>query len=178
MVARKLRNILEELRKLPFSGGYCSIGHRPLQDAIFWSGNEKEKSSMNGPFDTEEEVNEAMIKKYIFNGLPRQKAAFYKRTLKQIFHGHPPVFTHGDLQRKNIMVRGHIPEQAGKEDEFKLTLLDWEVAGWYPSYWEYSRAMLGCGKWDDDWHVCLSRMVDKFLPEWAWADMMFKELWS
>ncbi len=32
--------------------------------------------------------------------------------------------------------------------------------------------------WDDDWHTFLAQILDEFLSEWAWADMMFKELWS
>jgi thiamine kinase-like enzyme len=42
----------------------------------------------------------------------------------------PLVFTHGDLSSLNIMARG---------DEI-VGLIDWETAGWYPSYWEYTAA--------------------------------------
>ncbi|KAF2677762.1 hypothetical protein K458DRAFT_349534 [Lentithecium fluviatile CBS 122367] len=41
---------------------------------------------------------------------------------------HPIVFTHGDLKHHNIMVLdGHISG-----------FLDWESAGWYPDYWEFT----------------------------------------
>lgn len=41
-----------------------------------------------------------------------------------------PFFTHGDLSSFNIIV---------KDD--KITgIIDWETAGWYPHYWEYTRA--------------------------------------
>ncbi|KAH7405720.1 kinase-like domain-containing protein [Phaeosphaeria sp. MPI-PUGE-AT-0046c] len=43
------------------------------------------------------------------------------------------VFTHGDLSSLNILVSG---------DEV-VGIVDWETAGWYPSYWEYTSA----------WHV-------------------------
>ncbi|TID19412.1 kinase-like protein [Venturia nashicola] len=42
----------------------------------------------------------------------------------------PPIFTHGDLSSLNILVRG---------DEV-VGIVDWETAGWYPSYWEYATA--------------------------------------
>ncbi|MCJ1485790.1 hypothetical protein MMC06_005965 [Schaereria dolodes] len=42
-------------------------------------------------------------------------------------------FTHGDLNTFNIMVRN------GKV----VGILDWEMAGWFPDYWEYTSA----------WHV-------------------------
>jgi len=41
-----------------------------------------------------------------------------------------PVFTHGDLSSLNILVDGD-----------NITgIIDWETAGWYPSYWEYTTA--------------------------------------
>ncbi|RDL39333.1 Uncharacterized protein BP5553_03673 [Venustampulla echinocandica] len=41
-------------------------------------------------------------------------------------------FTHGDIKHHNILVdeEGHITE-----------LLDWESAGWYPEFWEYTTAL-------------------------------------
>lgn len=45
----------------------------------------------------------------------------------------PPVFTHGDLNPSNILVRGN--RVAG--------IVDWEFAGWYPYYWEYTTAWYG-----------------------------------
>ncbi|KAI5850816.1 kinase-like domain-containing protein [Durotheca rogersii] len=41
-----------------------------------------------------------------------------------------PVFTHGDLNPTNILVRG---------DEV-VGIIDWEFSGWYPHYWEYTSA--------------------------------------
>ncbi|KAN0119420.1 Protein kinase-like domain containing protein [Hyaloscypha variabilis] len=45
-------------------------------------------------------------------------------------HWPPPVFTHGDLSSLNVLVR---------EDQI-VGIIDWETAGWYPSYWEYTTA--------------------------------------
>lgn len=45
----------------------------------------------------------------------------------------PPVFTHGDLNPFNILLRG--TQIVG--------IIDWEFAGWYPSYWEYTAAWHG-----------------------------------
>ncbi|KAF5550700.1 serine threonine kinase [Fusarium mexicanum] len=44
-----------------------------------------------------------------------------------------PVFTRGDLNPFNILVRG------GQV----VGIIDWEFAGWYPYYWEYTSAWLG-----------------------------------
>lgn len=45
-------------------------------------------------------------------------------------HWDAPTFTHGDLSSFNVLVRG---------DEV-VGIIDWETAGWYPSYWEYTTA--------------------------------------
>jgi thiamine kinase-like enzyme len=42
----------------------------------------------------------------------------------------PLKFTHGDLSSLNILARG---------DKI-IGIIDWETAGWYPSYWEYTTA--------------------------------------
>jgi len=40
-------------------------------------------------------------------------------------------FTHGDLGVQNILVR---------KDATVAAIIDWECAGWYPEYWEYTMA--------------------------------------
>ncbi|KAK3937237.1 hypothetical protein QBC46DRAFT_294653 [Diplogelasinospora grovesii] len=54
-------------------------------------------------------------------------------------HGKPEgsykvVFTHGDIAPRNIRVAKQ------KDGTYKITgIIDWECAGWYPEYWEYTR---------------------------------------
>ena len=174
----KLRASFDEMRKLQSPGGYCSLGKRPLLDNVFWTGNTAD--TIAGPFETEAELNDAMIEKYIFNNLPRMKADFYRRAFPLIFHDHPPVFTHGDLQQKNILVRKVPCSGKGEEArfEYEIAILDWEFAGWYPSYWEYSRALFACGRWNDDWSFWVDKILDPFLNEWVWMNMLLRELWS
>lgn len=160
-IATKLKLYFDELRKLSSPGYFGSLGNRPLLDDIFWT---KEKSpSMNGSFQNEGAINEAMAQKYTFetSGRSIHKADFYRQALPRVLHGHPPIFTHADFQRKNFMVRGvsskaglwndcqrrnskvrDVPSGDGLwaarrpiEDEFEVTVIDWERAGWYPSYW-------------------------------------------
>ncbi|KAL9617051.1 MAG: hypothetical protein Q9160_008124 [Pyrenula sp. 1 TL-2023] len=60
----------------------------------------------------------------------------------------PPVFTHADLSPFNILVR---------EDRV-VGLIDRELSGWYPHYWEYTSAWLSSvtrTEWRDS--------IDKFL---------------
>lgn len=43
-----------------------------------------------------------------------------------------PVFTHADLNPGNILVRG----------DKVVAIIDWQLSGWYPGYWEYTSAYL------------------------------------
>ncbi|RSM18746.1 hypothetical protein CDV31_002466 [Fusarium ambrosium] len=49
-------------------------------------------------------------------------------------------FTHADLAPRNIIVRrGRV-----------VAIIDWEFAGWYPEYWEFTKAYYNCFP-DDEW---------------------------
>jgi hypothetical protein len=139
---------MDELRRLPSPGYYSSIGRRGLLDGVFWTCDEK-WPDISGPFETEADFNKAMRSKYLSTGQAPAKADFYKDAFPVVFQGHPPVFSHGDFQRKDIIVQrvlcvpnsaeGGSPEttasQTLQEDSFKLTLFDWEFSGRYPVYW-------------------------------------------
>lgn len=179
IISAKLRASMDRLRQVPSpQGRYGSIGNRGLMDCVFWTGNSMNTLSIEGPFDTENELNAAMIKKYLFNcGLP-EKAKFYERVFPQIFRGHHPVFTHGDFQRKNLILRRHELGDAAPMEDREVVLIDWEFSGWYPSYWEHGKALYSCGGWDDDWHSYVAQSLDEYLVEWAYLSNLFRELWS
>ncbi|ATY60600.1 serine threonine kinase [Cordyceps militaris] len=62
-----------------------------------------------------------------------------------------PVFTHGDLNPFNIIVRkGNIE-----------AIIDWEFSGWLPPYWEYTSVWLG-NKTRGAWQ----QMAAKFIDPW------------
>jgi len=65
-------------------------------------------------------------------------------------------FTHGDIKHHNILVdeEGHI-----------TGLLDWESAGWYPEFWEYTTALRFLPK-DFWWYEFLIRAgAQRYLEE-------------
>lgn len=169
-IAAQIRADFTELRKLRSPGGYCSLDCKPLRDNVFYTGHKEESLGIDGPFKTETEFNDALIKKYLASGyLPMGKADYYRRALPSIFHGHPPTFSHGDPQRKNILIN---------TKDLSITIIDWEFAGWYPSYWDYFRAIYACGWFDDDWSEWIDSSFDIFRNEWAWMQMLMLELWS
>jgi aminoglycoside phosphotransferase (APT) family kinase protein len=169
-IALQVRASFIELRKLRSPDGYCSVNCKPLRDHLFYTGTSEESLNLEGPFKSEMDLNDALIKKYLSSGyLPVGKADYYRRAFPSVLKGHPPTFTHGDLQRKNIIV--------GTEDG-SITIIDWEFAGWYPSYWEYARAIFACGHFDDDWSEWIDFILDVYRNEWAWMQMLIVELWS
>lgn len=56
------------------------------------------------------------------------------------------LFTHGDVAPRNIMVN---------EDCLITGIIDWELAGWYPEYWEYANIMKPSR--DKDWQSWMER---------------------
>ncbi|CZR60223.1 uncharacterized protein PAC_10119 [Phialocephala subalpina] len=187
-ISAQLREHMNQLRSIPSPGYYGSIGRRGLLDCIFWTGNDA-CAPLDGPFDTEHALNEAMRSKFIYNNLSPAKAEFYRRAFPVVLKGHAPTFTHGDFQRKNIIIKRISPavsvdastgvEHLNLEDDtFDLAIIDWENSGWYPDYWESAIALFACGRWSDDWHVWVGKSLELFLNEYAWMQMLRNELWS
>jgi hypothetical protein len=48
---------------------------------------------------------------------------------------------------------------AGAEEYRIAAIIDWETAGWYPSYWEYAY-IFALFQWVDDWPASVERIID------------------
>lgn len=166
-ISDQLRIHLTQLRQIPSPGYFGSLGKRPFEHSVFWAGDDADRQVISGPFDSEGQMLEAMVQKYLHNNPGYRKSEYYSRMLPLVLHNHASVFTHGDFQRKNVLVR----------NDGTLIMIDWEAAGWYPSFWEYVMTMYSC-RWDDDWHSWAVKILDEYPNEYAWMDMVFRELWS
>ena len=116
---------------------------------------DKEKiQSISGPFSDKHELNISFVNKLRTiardNGVFSHKADFYARTLSLALRNNRPTFTHSDVQRKNILVREIAPKFPSQGKDYEVVLVDWEEAGWYPSYWEYASVAIWF-QWDDNW---------------------------
>ncbi|KAL9023071.1 MAG: hypothetical protein Q9196_007400 [Gyalolechia fulgens] len=71
----------------------------------------------------------------------------YADTLPSMLpRSHVPLFTHGDVAPRNTMV----------DESGRITgIVDWELAGWYPDYWEYANIMKPTR--DKDWQSWMDR---------------------
>ncbi|CAM6090447.1 unnamed protein product [Calypogeia fissa] len=174
IISEKLRESVDQLRGLSSPGSYCSLGNRGLLDDLFWTGNSTGSRSIECLFGTEDELNAAMLKKYLSStGLPG-RASLYERAFRQFFCDHPPTFTHGDFQRKNIIVRA----DGQALEDIEVVLIDWKYSGWYPSYWEYAMALIPNSKWDNDWDRWIAMILDEYLLEWSWMKIYVYDLFS
>lgn len=117
-----LQRSLAELRAIPkmVAPGYAitnALGKACYDYRIIAGLNtDSDGGDFVGPFVTEEEFNDTLR----VGALPH------------VSHrsGHQIVFTHGDLNMRNILIRNR-----------RLSgIVDWENSGWYPEYWDYTKA--------------------------------------
>jgi aminoglycoside phosphotransferase len=120
-----LREMVEEMRHItpPADVGVANVDGGPLYDPRLLG-----PSNRFGPF-----VSISKFHHHLRGGLaphPEHKPEISKLISWQDEFESPLVFTHGDLSSLNILASGD-----------NITgIIDWETAGWYPSYWEYSTA--------------------------------------
>ncbi|KAI0855419.1 kinase-like protein [Xylaria cubensis] len=79
----------------------------------------------------------------------------------------PPVFTHADLNPSNILLRG----------SRVVAIIDWEFAGWYPNYWEYTSAWYGSIKRTAAWQILIARFLDPY-PEELRMEITRQKWWG
>ncbi|KAL9615828.1 MAG: hypothetical protein Q9160_009226 [Pyrenula sp. 1 TL-2023] len=101
------------------------------------------------PCDNEQELNEYLISVasgHAFSSQDQYEDKLVRAKRIQAMP-HRVMFTHGDLKHHNILFhKGHISG-----------FVDWESAGWYPEYWEFTTALRFCRKnfW---WYDFVSRL--------------------
>ncbi|KAJ4163994.1 hypothetical protein LMH87_005687 [Akanthomyces muscarius] len=104
----------------------------------------KPDPAINGPFTNEQDLIDGMINKYERDGIKvyvgaeriQYQVAYSRQVAHKVFIGPgQPMFTHCDIQRKNIMV----------QSDGKIALIDWNTSGWHPQYLEYAVVICSCG---------------------------------
>jgi hypothetical protein len=140
-VAHQLRAYVDALPQPPNEIG-C-IG--PLNGAPCW--DERLKSRLCGPFLSERAFNEfrlGLLDRFLWEDGACKDIQAIREGLRDDHH---IVFTHGDLGLCNILV-----DKCGD----LIALIDWEMSGWMPEYWEYVKTVHG--RWEDtEWlsYACI-----------------------
>lgn len=134
-VFEQLKQMTDELRSLkpPMGGGVSSCVGGSLRDSRI-----PRSRPRFGPFGSVNEFH-LWLRDYLQPaehstwGDDQDWEEIKKMVIKQDESWPGPVFTHGDLNPSNVLIRnGRV-----------VGIIDWEFSGWYPHYWEYTSAWLG-----------------------------------
>ncbi|KAE8352789.1 kinase-like protein [Aspergillus coremiiformis] len=130
-IALELQKFMSELRS--FEGNFIgSIDGSACEDPVFCA-----EQGGFGPYRTEKEFNDGLIRAMTMN--QNNSWSVHVAKLIQAMPSHKIVLTHADFSPRNIIVRG----------DQVVGIVDWEMAGFYPEYWEYIKAM-----YHPDWQSC------------------------
>ena len=164
-ILKQLKEMWEELRGIVNErpGKVCAADGGTLHDHRIWGAA---GAKGMGPFKTEGEFN-----LFLRNGIEsteKMEEGGVKRDVERLIEMHreregkhlKTVFTHGDISVSNILVRG------GKV----VGLIDFEMAGFYPEYWEYTTAM------NSNYIKGWREEISKFLTPYPWESNM-DDLW-
>ncbi|KAL9116863.1 MAG: hypothetical protein Q9187_006606 [Circinaria calcarea] len=123
-------------------------------------GNGVVHHAYNGPFYGEAEwVTALWARCFEWN---RNNSLILKKMAERVFRDHAAQFCHGDLQLKNILLERTPAEKRENDSHFRLTLIDWEAAGFYPEFWDFCISVF-CGS-KSGW----ANYVDQAMkPYWA-----------
>lgn len=153
----QLAEMVREMRRLPVPDdmGVASVDGGPVYDCRVPG-----PSLRHGPFDTIQDFHRHLRMGLEYDDKLQPDV---QKLIKQQNQSWPLVFTHGDLSSLNILARG---------DEI-VGIVDWETAGWYPAYWEYTSACQ-VNPQNSFW----IHEIDKFLQPWPEELAMERIRWE
>jgi len=171
-VCGQLKVAFTHIRSISSPGIFGSVIGRRFHNTLF--GGSDWDPRITGPFKTLKDLHLGLAlhseEQQLLNKRHPWSSEWFARHLPRVMKDHPSTFTHSDLVKQNIMVQ----EQLGTDGErdFKLTgIVDWEMVGWYPRYWEYAM-FFAESLWDGDWEA----KVETFVDPWPLEATMFRLL--
>ncbi|KAH8434257.1 phosphotransferase family protein [Aspergillus melleus] len=160
-----------ELRSIPPPDYFGMLNRHPYLDGVFWT--EGLDPRISGPFENQEEMNLAIIEKLRQTGSD-QYIRLLRNMIDRTLNGHRNVFTHGDLQPKNIMVE-RLGDSEGHLD-YRISLLDWESAGWYDESWDFCNATIAC-TFKPDWLELVPDILDQYPMEFLMMQVVYSSVY-
>jgi hypothetical protein len=162
-IVESLRKAVDAVRQIPEQGFYGRLGKHGYYDDIFWGPDAEALAAVQGPFADMSGFIGGVVQRFLNEGITPQRADWMRRVLPTVLRNQRPVFTHTDLQRKNIII--------GPDN--MPVILDWESAGW-----EYLRTMVSFGQFNDDWYLWVAKLLNEYILEFGWLNRMIRDLWS
>lgn len=105
-----------------------------------------------GPFDNHHEFHR-FLNHDIFRGHPKKFPEVQESLAKVAGKKYRTVFSHGDFGPHNMILRNGT-----------VFVIDWEMAGWTPEYWDYIRAYAARGHFTAWWSM-FQKVVDRYDEE-------------
>ncbi|KAI4945583.1 hypothetical protein J4E91_007926 [Alternaria rosae] len=176
-ISTDLKKHMTELRSLPPANYIGSVHGGPVTDNMLeWSTSSRGQLSHQyqkigssfltrhpGPFKGIEDFNNTIVDTYIAKS--KGQVGPYIRGMVNA-HKHGIVFTHGDLRPDNIIVK----------DGRVAAIIDWEMSGWYPEYWEFAKAFYI--EWFvNDWGSHLLSVLEPYYCEQLMHARLMEVLW-
>ncbi|KAF8572572.1 kinase-like protein [Ramaria rubella] len=147
-IARQLKGYIQQLRDIQPPGMRISS----LNGSSCW--DERLSTRPCGPFESEEDFNKYLVSKIEkFSWEPDVKIKIDDIRTMLSMREHKICFTHGDLCSKNIIVDDYGNIKA---------ILDWEMSGWMPEYWEYLKCIYGE---DESWMEFTKKAMQSYDDE-------------
>ncbi|KAJ3517901.1 hypothetical protein NLJ89_g198 [Agrocybe chaxingu] len=153
----QLKEFMDQLRALqpPQPGRVQAVDGGPLNDPRI------SRSRPWGPFVSNIDFGDFSFRGAVKKNLDRYPGAaeLYDKVEGRTWK---TVFSHGDLGPHNILWK----------DGRIVSIIDWEYAGWFPEYWEYTRTFLATGLFPQDENRCnfwrvFDSVVDRYPDELA-----------
>lgn len=156
-VANQLTGYFAELRTLPAPGffgrslppQFGGLATQPLSDILL--------QNFGGPFDTIEQFRNALGTAIENNStIEPERQKLYNRIIPRVLGESPPVFTHGDIQARNLI----------RKKNGQVVVIDWENSGWFPEWWESCNATWAAvTMMDTDWPAYIPKFLSEFPHE-------------
>lgn len=158
-ISNQLRASLQELRSLEPPSYLGSLNRLPLTDGVFWTPDQNPATS--GPFNTEGDLNEGILKR-LAESEPQAHLTLLRTLMSETLCNHQVKFTHGDLQPKNILIKTNGSDESAR---YEIVIIDWEISGWYPEYWEFCNATVA-GRFRPEWLGLAQDIMQVYVPEY------------
>lgn len=150
-VIQQLRGFFSQLRHIK-SSFIGSVDGTACEDQLF-----TDEIGAYGPYEDEHAFNQG-----IATALQRSQHGAWVNMVSDMvlksLHGHEVVMTHGDFCPRNSIVQG----------TKVVAVLDWELSGYYPEYWEYVKALYRPA-WESGWikDGAVGKIIQPYFPELA-----------
>ncbi|KAI2735148.1 hypothetical protein DTO013E5_9489 [Penicillium roqueforti] len=167
----RIRQAINELRAIPSPGYFGNLNGTPYIDGVLSTPDNN--PIISGPFKDQKQMNQGILER-----LGQMQSPHYIRLLKEMVNrtlkNHRIVFTHGDLQPKNIIVERKGVCNNGDAD-FKVTLIDWNLSGWYPEFWDFCNSTLYC-QMKPDWLELIPDIFDQYPIEYLMMQVVYSSV--